>query len=97
MLFVVAKRDFTDSDCVFVALLSHGDEGVIYGTDGPVQYEQIFSLFKPPEVNKSLVGKPKIFLIQVRSEFITRSNYSLILPLLEGRINCLVVFSMNDK
>ncbi|KAF6022797.1 CASP7 [Bugula neritina] len=60
----VAKRDFTDSDCVFVALLSHGDEGVIYGTDGPVQYEQIFSLFKPPEVNKSLVGKPKIFLIQ---------------------------------
>jgi len=70
LLFVVAKRDFTDSDCVFVALLSHGDEGVIYGTDGPVQYEQIFSLFKPPEVNKSLVGKPKIFLIQVRSEFI---------------------------
>ena len=43
-------------------MLSHGDEEGIYGVDYPIGYEELMAPFKEC---KSLVGKPKIFLVQV--------------------------------
>ena len=42
-------------------ILSHGDEGVIYGTDGKVEIRELTSYFGR---NRSLVGKPKLFFFQ---------------------------------
>ncbi|XP_067928114.1 caspase-7-like isoform X2 [Watersipora subatra] len=56
-----SQVDYRDRDCVFVAILSHGEEGMVYGTDKPVSYED---LLKPFKDSQSLVGKPKIFVIQ---------------------------------
>uniref|UniRef100_A0A8C9X767 Caspase-3 n=1 Tax=Sander lucioperca TaxID=283035 RepID=A0A8C9X767_SANLU len=44
-------------------LLSHGDEGVFFGTDGSVELKSLTSLFRGDRC-KSLVGKPKLFFIQ---------------------------------
>lgn len=61
--FPVASENHKDRDCLFVAMLSHGDEEGIYGTDYPIGYEELMAPFKEC---KSLVGKPKIFVVQVR-------------------------------
>ena len=58
----VARENHKDRDCLFVAMLSHGDEEGIYGVDYPIGYEELMAPFKEC---KSLVGKPKIFLVQV--------------------------------
>ncbi|XP_017278585.1 caspase-3 [Kryptolebias marmoratus] len=59
----VAREDHSKSASFVCVLLSHGEEGVIYGTDG---YEKIDTLIKPfKEYScRSLVGKPKLFFIQ---------------------------------
>jgi hypothetical protein len=51
-----------DCDCFAVAILSHGDEGFVYGTDGVIDVKK---LVEPLAVSKTLVGKPKLFFIQV--------------------------------
>ncbi|XP_067928115.1 caspase-7-like [Watersipora subatra] len=56
-----SQVNYRDRDCVFVAILSHGEEGMVYGTDKPVSYDNLFEPFKNSE---SLVGKPKIFVMQ---------------------------------
>ncbi|XP_035666920.1 caspase-2-like [Branchiostoma floridae] len=44
--------------------MSHGEEGVIFGTDGvPVQLDEIFSMFDNKNCLR-LKGKPKLFFIQ---------------------------------
>ncbi|CAB1312055.1 unnamed protein product, partial [Coregonus sp. 'balchen'] len=50
------------SSCFVCILLSHGEEGIIYGTDGAMPIKSITSLFRG-EMCKSLVGKPKLFFI----------------------------------
>ncbi|XP_032043171.1 caspase-3 [Aythya fuligula] len=50
--------------CSFVCvLLSHGEEGLIYGTDGPLELKALTSLFRGDKC-RSLAGKPKLFFIQ---------------------------------
>lgn len=58
-----AKENHSDADCFACAILSHGEEGRVYGTDGTVLLETLMNPFKGCE---SLLGKPKIFFIQVR-------------------------------
>ncbi|XP_078579967.1 caspase-7-like [Branchiostoma floridae x Branchiostoma japonicum] len=58
-----AAKDHSDADCVLVALLSHGEEKVVYGTDGTVEIADLAAYFNGVNC-KSLVGKPKIFIIQ---------------------------------
>lgn len=60
----VASYDFKDSDCLCIAILSHGDELNIYGTDEPVSYTKLLAPFKTTEAS-SLAGKPKLFIVQV--------------------------------
>jgi len=45
-----------------MAVLSHGDEGQVFGTDGEIQ---ITKLVEPLKRCQSLHGKPKLFFIQV--------------------------------
>lgn len=59
----VSQDDHTNSDCFLCTFLSHGDDGVIYGRDGTTDIQELFDFFRG-EYCPSLVGKPKIFLVQ---------------------------------
>ncbi|XP_040840372.1 caspase-8-like isoform X1 [Ochotona curzoniae] len=56
--------DHIGRDCFVCCILSHGDKGIIYGTDG--QEARIYDLTSYFIGSKcpSLVGKPKVFFIQ---------------------------------
>ncbi|XP_076441721.1 caspase-3-like isoform X2 [Babylonia areolata] len=58
-----AAQDHADADCFGCAILSHGEEGYVYGTDGRVSLEVLTLPFKG-ERCPSLVGKPKLFFVQ---------------------------------
>ena len=55
------RMDHSKHSCFVCCILSHGDEGVIYGTDGTVEIREFTSYFGR---NRSLVGKPKLFFFQ---------------------------------
>ncbi|XP_077466186.1 caspase-3b isoform X2 [Stigmatopora argus] len=63
LLCEVSKEDHSKSASFVCILLSHGDEGVIYGTDG---FEKLENMSRPFKGNycRGLVGKPKLFFIQ---------------------------------
>ncbi|XP_023273243.1 caspase-3-like [Seriola lalandi dorsalis] len=63
VLTAVSKEDHSCSASFICVLLSHGDEGVFFGTDGSIQLKDLTSLFRGNRC-KSLVGKPKLFFIQ---------------------------------
>uniref|UniRef100_A0A452F8C1 Caspase-8 n=1 Tax=Capra hircus TaxID=9925 RepID=A0A452F8C1_CAPHI len=58
------KKDHKTKDCFICCILTHGNKGTIYGTDG--QEAPIYELTSYFTGSKcpSLVGKPKIFFIQ---------------------------------
>ncbi|XP_036407021.1 caspase-3-like [Megalops cyprinoides] len=58
-----SQEDHSTSASFVCVLLSHGDEGVLYGTDGPVELNRLTSFFKG-DCCATLVGKPKLFFIQ---------------------------------
>ena len=66
--FVASNYDHSEVDCFACAILSHGDEGVVYGTDGIVKIDELVSPVKGANC-PSLIGKPKLFFIQVKSIF----------------------------
>ncbi|XP_030195895.1 caspase-7 isoform X1 [Gadus morhua] len=63
LLRAVSEEDHSDSSCFACILLSHGEEGMIYGTDGAMPIKTMTSMFRG-DMCKSLVGKPKLFFIQ---------------------------------
>ncbi|XP_041837961.1 caspase-3a [Melanotaenia boesemani] len=63
VLTAVSKEDHSRSASFVCVLLSHGDEGVFFGTDGSIELRYLTSLFRGDRC-KSLVGKPKLFFIQ---------------------------------
>ncbi|XP_077079830.1 caspase-3b [Siphateles boraxobius] len=63
LLTRVSQEDHSKSAMFVCVLLSHGDEEVIYGTDGVVPLKTLFELFRGDHCS-SLVGKPKLFFIQ---------------------------------
>ena len=53
-----------DAECAVICILSHGEEGYIFGADGKkFELDAVFSLFDNT-CCKHLMGKPKIFIIQ---------------------------------
>lgn len=52
-----------NSDCFVCAILSHGEEGVVYGVDDKIETKTLLEFFKGNNCC-SLLGKPKIFFIQ---------------------------------
>jgi len=61
---LVAAMDHSDSDCFFCAIMSHGDVDGIWATDRRIDLESIYKLFNSSNC-PTLLGKPKVFLIQV--------------------------------
>lgn len=61
-----ARADHTNADCFVCCVLSHGDEGVIYGRDGTLKVDDLIAPFKPNALAQTLAGKPKVFFIQVQ-------------------------------
>ncbi|KAL1770915.1 hypothetical protein HispidOSU_019751 [Sigmodon hispidus] len=58
------SMDHTNKDCFICCILSHGDKGIIYGTDGKeASIRELTSYFTGSKC-PSLAGKPKIFFIQ---------------------------------
>uniref|UniRef100_A0A3Q2DFW7 Caspase-3 n=1 Tax=Cyprinodon variegatus TaxID=28743 RepID=A0A3Q2DFW7_CYPVA len=58
-----SSNDHSQNASFVCVLLSHGDEGVVYGTDGFEKFEDLIRCLKGDNC-KSLVGKPKLFFIQ---------------------------------
>ncbi|KAL4676578.1 hypothetical protein H8959_010723 [Pygathrix nigripes] len=59
----VSKEDHSKRSSFVCVLLSHGEEGIIFGTNGPVDLKKITSFFRG-DCCRSLTGKPKLFIIQ---------------------------------
>ncbi|KAJ8320398.1 hypothetical protein KUTeg_001985 [Tegillarca granosa] len=57
-------QDHQHADSTVICLLSHGEDGYIFGTDGKkILLDDVFSLFDNKHC-KLLIQKPKIFIIQ---------------------------------
>ncbi|XP_066574286.1 caspase-3 [Amia ocellicauda] len=59
----VASDDHSNAASFVCVLLSHGDEGVLFGTDGSMPLKGLTGYFRGDHC-KTLVGKPKLFFIQ---------------------------------
>ncbi|KAG9347068.1 hypothetical protein JZ751_005995, partial [Albula glossodonta] len=58
-----AEANHTDADCFVCVFLSHGENDHIYAHDDKINIQEITALFKGDRC-RSLVGKPKIFILQ---------------------------------
>ncbi|XP_028272924.1 caspase-6-like [Parambassis ranga] len=58
-----AEEDHSDADCFLLVFLSHGENDHVYSYDGKISVQDITAMFKGDKC-KSLVGKPKIFILQ---------------------------------
>ncbi|KAJ1140346.1 hypothetical protein NDU88_006701 [Pleurodeles waltl] len=63
LLEKVAEEDHSNYACFACILLSHGEEGLIYGTDGTIPIKKMTTPFRGDQC-RTLVGKPKLFFIQ---------------------------------
>ncbi|XP_029918268.1 caspase-3-like [Myripristis murdjan] len=63
LLLSFSREDHSNCASFVCVLLSHGDEGKIFGTDGHVELTDLTKYFKGAPC-RSLVGKPKLFFIQ---------------------------------
>ncbi|XP_022089814.1 caspase-3-like [Acanthaster planci] len=63
LIHLLSKEDHSDADCLLIAIMSHGEEGEIYGTDGPMPTREITTPFRG-DACRSLIGKPKLFIFQ---------------------------------
>merc|ERR1712127_68511 len=59
----LAKEDHSDRDCIIIALMSHGGDGILYAKDEKYKPECLWSNFTSDKC-PSLAGKPKLFFIQ---------------------------------
>nr|AYC61977.1 caspase 3 [Anguilla japonica] len=63
VLRAASQEDHSRSASFVCVLLSHGDEGILFGTDGFVELKTLTGFFRGDRCT-SLVGKPKLFFIQ---------------------------------
>ncbi|XP_036625411.1 caspase-7 isoform X1 [Trichosurus vulpecula] len=63
LLKQVSQEDHSDSACFACILLSHGEEDLIYGTDGVTPIRDLTINFRGDKC-RTLLGKPKLFFIQ---------------------------------
>jgi len=62
-IFIVANMDHTQHDCLIVAVLSHGELGLLYAHDTAYKADSLWYHFTPDKC-PTLAGKPKLFFIQ---------------------------------
>ncbi|XP_076845601.1 caspase-6-like [Brachyhypopomus gauderio] len=58
-----AESNHADADCFVCIFLSHGENGHVYAYDDQIDIQEITALFRGDNC-QSLVGKPKIFILQ---------------------------------
>lgn len=58
-----STADHSDADCFLCVFLSHGEKDHIYSFDAKIEIQALINMFKGDKC-PSLVGKPKIFIIQ---------------------------------
>uniref|UniRef100_A0A4W6CAD6 Caspase-6 n=1 Tax=Lates calcarifer TaxID=8187 RepID=A0A4W6CAD6_LATCA len=58
-----AGANHSDADCFVLVFLSHGENDYVYTYDGKISIQEITAMFKGDKC-RSLVGKPKIFILQ---------------------------------
>lgn len=63
-LLAASEEDHRNSACFACILLSHGEENLIYGTDGMTPIKDLTGHFRGDRC-KTLLEKPKLFFIQV--------------------------------
>ncbi|XP_068804254.1 caspase-10 isoform X2 [Struthio camelus] len=69
-------EDHKDRDCFICCILSHGESGAIYGTDGErVSIRTIMSYFTAQQC-PALAEKPKLFFIQACQGMATTDGYA---------------------
>ena len=78
-IIAVSKEDHKDADCFLLAILSHAEDGYIYGKDGRMLLEECILPFKSG--CESLAGKPKIFIFQVNRKWWKTWDYFIIISL----------------
>ncbi|TTR03965.1 Caspase-6 [Bagarius yarrelli] len=71
-----AKANYADADCFVCVFLGHGENGHVYAYDGQIDIQEMTSLFRGDKC-PSLVGKPKIFILQA-----CRGDHTMIRSLL---------------
>lgn len=58
-----SQADHSDSDCLVVVVMSHGEQGVVYARDAKYNVDSLWKYFVG-NACPSLIGKPKLFFIQ---------------------------------
>ncbi|MCJ8730164.1 hypothetical protein PDJAM_G00180970 [Pangasius djambal] len=58
-----ANANHADADCFVCVFLSHGENGHVYAYDDKIEIQDVTALFRGDKC-PSLVGKPKIFILQ---------------------------------
>ncbi|ODN05844.1 Caspase-1 [Orchesella cincta] len=63
VIYELRKEDHSESDCLMIVVLSHGEKNKIYCSDSDYKPEMLWDAFTA-DVCPTLAGKPKIFWIQ---------------------------------
>lgn len=71
-----SKEDHSNADCFVCVFLSHGEDDHIYAYDDKIKIQTMTDMFRGDKC-QSLVGKPKIFIIQVRCLFLNSVKLTL--------------------
>ncbi|KAH8414548.1 hypothetical protein KR215_008571, partial [Drosophila sulfurigaster] len=85
----LASQNHEDSDCILIAILSHGEKGLIYARDVQYKLQDLCELLLPSKC-PSLAGKPKLFIVQacqghsidpgvrlIATESLSSNNYTI--------------------
>ncbi|XP_002197219.4 caspase-6 isoform X5 [Taeniopygia guttata] len=62
-IYEASTTDHSNADCFVCVFLSHGEDGHIFAYDDKIEIQTITDMFRGDKC-QSLVGKPKIFIIQ---------------------------------
>ncbi|RLW09094.1 hypothetical protein DV515_00002589 [Chloebia gouldiae] len=62
-IYEASMEDHSNADCFVCVFLSHGEDGNIFAYDDKIEIQTITDMFRGDKC-QSLVGKPKIFIIQ---------------------------------
>jgi hypothetical protein len=71
-LFAAAAMDHGSADCLLVAVMTHGETGLLHSRDTVYQIQELWLHFTGDKCH-SLIGKPKLFFIQVKQRVLTYS------------------------
>ncbi|NWI44305.1 CASP6 protein, partial [Picathartes gymnocephalus] len=62
-IYEASKDDHSNADCFVCVFLSHGEDDHVYAYNDKIKIQTITDMFRGDKC-QSLVGKPKIFIIQ---------------------------------